>query len=125
MFKKFITIMMVVMVIGMVIGGVITTSASHASEDNEPDIVGIEYIETIIELEERWENDEIEIDYSVESVYIDGYWMVVMEGESDEYDGYMALGIYDHTPSDKEIDILWANRMLEDELYDLMEEYGF
>ena len=37
----------------------------------------------------------------------------------------MACGIYDHTPTEEEFDILWANRMLEDEMNELMEEYGF
>lgn len=121
MFKK-VNIVTVVMV--MAICGTIGVSALCMSEDGRPGIVGVEHIDTILEIEERWNTDDRDVDYEITMTQVEGYWIVLMEGFADAYYGYSALGIYDHVPTGKEIDILWANRMLDDELYDLMDTYG-
>ena len=122
MFKKFITMMMVMI---MVIGSTITANAVCASEDDRPNIIGIEHIEGFIDACERLDEDGYELEYDITMVRVEGYWFVELEGWADEYYDYCAVGIYDHVPSEEEIDILWANRMLEDELCDLMDKYGF
>lgn len=121
MFKKVI-VSMVVMV--MAICGTISVHALCMSEEGRPGIVGAEHIKTIIEIDERWEADDRDVDYEITMTQVEGYWIVMMEGFADAYYGYSALGIYDHMPSEDEVNILWANRMLEDELYDLMDEYN-
>lgn len=121
MFKKVIVVMVVMI---MAIGGAVGVNALCMSEEGRPGIVGAEHIDTILEIEERWNEDDRDVDYDITMTQAEGYWIVLMEGFADEYYGYSAMGIYDHFPAEEEINILWANRMLEDELYDLMDEYG-
>lgn len=118
--KKLVTIM--VIMISMIIGAV-SVNAVCLTEDSRPGIIGTEYIETVRELNELVENDEIEIPYQIEMAHVDGYWAVLLEGQC-QYEGYEALGLYDHMPNEEDIEILWANRMTEDELRDLCEQYG-
>ena len=122
MFKKIITMMMVMV---MVISSAAAANAMCVSEEGRPGIVGMEHIEAIIDIDTRYNNDEIEIDYRIEMAHAEGYWVVVLTGEADEYYGYSALGFYDHMPNEEEIDVLWANRMLGEEFEGLLDEYGF
>ena len=119
-------IIAMIMVMCMIIGaGIVSANALCTSENDRPDIVGMEHFDAIMELNERHENDEFEILYNIEMVHVEGYWLVSLEGEAEMYDDYCAFGMYDHMPTEEEIDVLWANRMLEDEMIDLMEQYGF
>ena len=121
--KKIITM---IMVMCMVIGTcAMSVDALCTAEDNRPDIVGMEHFEAIKELNDRYNENDMEIAYTIEMVHVEGYWCVVLTGEADEYYDYRAYGMYDHMPNEEEIDILWANRMLEDEMNDLFERYGF
>lgn len=121
MFKKIISTMLALMV---VIGGAVNVSAVCASEEDRPaGIIGTEHNEAIKELGESWDNDELEIPYSIEMVHAGDYWVVALTGETVE--GYQAAGFYDHYPTEEEIEILWANRVSDDELNDLFEYYGF
>lgn len=122
MFKK---IVVIAMVLVMFAGFAVNAHAECASEDGRPDIVGLEHIEDILKLKESYENDEdVGYKYYIEMINIDGYWMVFLEGE-DAYSGYCAFGIYDHAPTEGDFEILWANRMTEDEINNRMEEIGF
>ena len=122
MFKRIITMIMVMVMIGAF---AMSASAVCLSEDGRPGIVGMEYLDDIMYLNELYVNEDLEVDYRVEMVPVENYWMVVLEGEADEYVGLMAMGIYDHMPTEDEIDVLWANRMTEDEFNNLMEQYGY
>lgn len=102
-----------------------SVDALCTSEANRPDIVGMEHFEAIKALNDRYNDEDIEVPYTIEMVHVEGYWCVVIEGEADEFSDYVAYGMYDHMPTEEEIDILWANRMLEDEMADLLERYGF
>jgi hypothetical protein len=88
-------------------------------------IIGTEYVEIIKDLDERWDNDEIEIEYMIEMTQVEGYWVVHMWGYCDRTEDQEAFGMYDHMPSEEEINELWENRVPEDTLYDLMKEYCF
>lgn len=118
--KKLVTIM--VMMITMIIGAV-SVNAVCLTEDSRPGIVGTEYIEIIKEIDELVNDHEIEIPYQIEMAHAEGYWAVYLEGQH-QYEDYEALGLYDHMPNEEDIEILWANRMTEDELRDLCEQYG-
>lgn len=118
--KKLVTIM--VMMITMIIGAA-SVNAVCLTEDSRPGIIGTEYIETVNEINELVNNHEIELPYQIEMAHADGYWAVYLDGQY-QYEGYDALGFYDHMPNEEDIEILWANRMTEDELRDLCEQYG-
>ena len=120
--KKIITM---IMVMCMVIGTcALSVDALCTTENSRPDIVGMEHFEAIMDLNERHINGEVEVPYNIEMVHVEGYWCVAIEGNGD-FSDYCAYGMYDHMPNEEEIDILWANRMLEDEMIDLMDKYGF
>lgn len=122
MFKRIITmILVVVMCMGVFAG---CASAGCKSEEGRPGIVGVEYLDKVMEIDERYDNGDVVFDYTVRMAQAEDYWIVYLEGEADEYYGYVAVGIYDHVPDEKEIDILWANRMLEDEIVNILEQYG-
>lgn len=117
------TIISVMLVLVIVIGCAANASAICNSEDYRPAIIGMEHQNAIMKLYEAWWNGEIEIPYNVEMTQVGGYWVVRLI--EDVYEDYVAYGIYDHCPTEEEFEILWANRMLEDEMYDLLEELGF
>lgn len=121
MFKKMFTMIMVMaMMVGIV---AVPANAVVLSEEGRADFVGMEYFEAVYELNKRHENGEFEIDYELQMVHVEDYWVVNLEGEADAYWGYSAMGIYDHMPTEEEIDILWANRMTDDEFIELFEKY--
>lgn len=122
MFKRMFTM---IMVMAMIIGTfAVSAGAVCLSNDGRPDIIGLEHLDIVMEIDERLNNDEIELDYMIEMCQVEGYWCVYLTGEADAYYDYEAFGMYNHMPTEEEIDILWANRMLSDELYDLMDKYG-
>lgn len=86
-------------------------------------IIGGEYVDAIIELDERWDNDEIELEYMIEMVHVEDYWMVYLRGYSEVTEDYAAMGIYTHMPTEDDINELWRNRVLTSELNTLMNEY--
>lgn len=122
MFKRIITMIMVMAMIGAF---AMSASAVCMSENGRPGVIGMEYLDDILYLNDLYLNEEIEIGYTIEMVHVEDYWMVLLEGDADEYEGLSAMGIYDHMPTEDEIDILWANRMTDDEFNDLMEQYGY
>ena len=122
MFKRMFT--MIVVVVMTMSSFALTANAACQPEITQPDFIGMEHLDAVMELDERWRNDEIEPDYHVEMSTMGGYWVVYMYGEAEAYDGYYAMGLYDHTPTDEEMDVLWASRMLEEDFDELLEKYG-
>lgn len=122
MFKRIITM---IMVMAMIIGAfALPAGAVCQSEEGRPDIIGMEHWDAVTEIVTRMEDEDREIDYSIEMEHIDGYWAVVLDGYADEYWGYTAYGIYDHYPTEEELNIQWANRMTDEEYDNLCEKYG-
>lgn len=99
--------------------------ALHSYESSQPSIIGTEHIDKVIDPETRWSGGDNGIVYSIEMIEVNGYWVVYLKGESDEFYGYAAYGIYENMPSEEEIDILWTHRMPKDDLVLLMDEYGY
>lgn len=120
MFKKIISAMLALVV---VIGGAVSVSAACASEDGRPGIIGLEHLEAIKKVDELHENNEIEIPYVVTMGHADRYWVVTLEGVDAV--GYSAVGLYDHYPTEEELNILWANRLTDDEIDSLLEGIDF
>lgn len=115
MFKKIIAFAIAMMVITT---GAVNANALCGSEDDRPGIIGAEYADIIAEIDER-----VDVAYEICMGRAEGYWVVLIEGQND-YSDYIALGMYDHMPNAEEIEILWANRMLEDEMEVLIDQLG-
>ena len=114
-----------IMVMAMIIGTLaLPAGAVCQSEEGRPDIIGMEHWDIIVEMEERYENENRDPDYDITMVHVEGYWIVTMDGWADEYYEYTAYGIYDHYPTEEELNIQWANRMTDDEYENLCEKYG-
>ena len=118
MFKRMITLIIAVMAISL---NAINANAMCLSEDGRPDIIGMEHFDKIDEICAR---EEFEIEYEINMYCVEDYWVVSITGKADGLEDYMAFGMYDHIPNEEEINTLWANRMLEDELYELAEQYA-
>ena len=118
MFKRMITLIIAVMAIGSI---AINANAMCLSEDGRPDIIGMEHFDKIDEICAR---EEFEIEYEINMYRAEDYWAVSITGKADGLEDYIAFGMYDHIPNEEEINTLWANRMLEDELYELAEQYA-
>lgn len=121
MFKKIIAVLLVTLVVA---GGAVNASAVCQNENERPEIIGTELIDDFMKINALYESGVVEITYKVEMTCADGHWIVILTGDG-EHEGYTAVGLYDHFPSKEEMDILWANRMLNDEIDVLMEKYGF
>lgn len=120
MLKKIIVTTLVVIV--MVSALVIPANALTMTEDDRP--VGIIGIDLLMKYYEEYSNSEKEEpvpDYEIRMAKADGLWAVVLEGEED-FEGYMACGCYDHYPTEEEINVLWANRLTEDEVTEMLDE---
>lgn len=120
MLKKIIVTTLVVIV--MVSALVIPANALTMTEDDRP--VGIIGIDLLMKYYEEYGNSEKEApvpDYEIRMGKTVGLWVVVLEGEED-FEGYMACGCYYHYPTEEEIDILWANRLTEDEVIEMLVE---
>ena len=124
MFKK-----MIIMVMAMIVAMSTVACKSSDAVSNAPEvipgIVGVEHIEAAVELDNRMDNGEFEYDYTINMAYAEGLWIVYIEGYADAYWGQDAAGIYDHFPTNDEIDYLWSMRIDYDVLSDTMEELGF
>lgn len=121
MFKRmFIMIMVMAMIFGIF---ALPANAVVQSESGRPDIIGMEHYDEIIALQELYEEEGREYDYDITMIHVEEYWIVTLDGWADEYYGYGAYGIYDHYPTEEEIDILWANRMTDEEFDNLIEKY--
>ena len=123
MFKRMFTM---IMVMAMIISTfALSAGAVCVSEEGRPDIIGMEYYNTVNEISELYEKESRDPDYSITMTHVEGYWVVTLDGWADEYRDYTAYGIYDHYPTKEEIDIQWTNRMTDDEYDNLMtEKYG-
>lgn len=67
------------------------------------------------------EKEEPVPDYEIRMANADGLWAVVLEGKAD-FEDYMAVGCYDHYPSEEEINVLLANRFTSDEVTEMIDE---
>lgn len=122
MFKRMFTM---IMVMAMIIGALaLPASAVCQSEDERPDIIGMEHFDAIDKIMTLYEEEDRDYDYDITMIHVEDYWVVVLEGYADEYYDYSAYGLYDHMPTEEEIDILWANRLTDEEYDNLCEKYG-
>ena len=121
MFKKMIIMVMVVIV---AMSTVACTSVDAVSNTPEtvPGFVGYEHVDRFIDADNRYNNGEDVYDYVITMVEIDDFWYVHLEGITDAYWDQAAVGIYDHAPTEEEIDFLWTNRIDYDVLNDKLEE---
>lgn len=121
MLKKIIVTTLVVIV--MVSTLVIPANALTMTEDDRP--VGIIGIDLMMKYYEEYgdnsEKEEPVADYEITMAHADGLWVVALEGKAD-FEDYMAVGCYDHYPSEEEIDVLWANRLTSDEVTEMIDE---
>lgn len=120
MLKKIIVTTLVVIV--MVSTLVIPANALTMTEDDRP--VGIIGIDLMMKYYEEYgdsEKEEPVPDYEIRMATADSLWTVVLEGKAD-FEDYMAVGCYDHYPSEEEINVLWANRLTSDEVYEMIDE---
>ena len=120
MLKKIIVTTLVVIV--MVSALVIPANALTMAEDDRP--VGIIGIDLMKKYYEEYGNSEKEApvpNYEIRMANIDDLWVVVLKGEED-FEGYMAVGCYNHYPSEEEINVLWINRLTEDEITEMIDE---
>ena len=122
MFKKIISAMLVLVIMATAVA---SASALCSSENGRPEIVGLEHLESVKKLDSLWREGEVEIPYTIKMSQCEGYWVVIMESEDYDEICYEAIGMYDHYPTGEEIDILWANRMTEDEMDEFKEALGF
>lgn len=122
MFKKMIIVIMA-MVMAMSMIACTGADAAEVTPETMPGIIGLEYLEMFIDLNERYNNGEFEDDYVITMTEVDGYWYVGLEGESDAYWNQGAMGIYDHMPNEDEIKTLWNNRVDCDVISDTIEEF--
>ncbi len=121
MLKKIIVTTLVVIV--MVSTLVIPANALTMTEDDRP--VGIIGIDLLMKYYEEYgdnsEKEEPVPDYEIRMANVNDLWTVVLEGKAD-FEDYMAVGCYDHYPSEEEINVLWANRLTSDEVYEMIDE---
>lgn len=121
MLKKIIVTTLVIIV--MVSTLVIPANALTMTEDDRP--VGIIGIDLMMKYYEEYgdnsEKEEPVADYEITMAHADGLWAVVLEGKAD-FEDYMAVGCYDHYPSEEEINVLWANRLTSDEVTGMIDE---
>lgn len=121
MFKKMIIMVMVAIV---ALSAVACTSVDAASITPEtvPGIVGYEHIDRFVDTLTRFNSGEDVYDYTVEMLECDGFWYVGLAGETEAYRDQAAVGIYDHAPTEEEINFLWTNRVSQDVLMNAFEE---
>lgn len=122
MFKKMIIVVMA-MVVAMSSIACTSVNAAGITPETIPGIVGVEHIESVMESVNRYYDEGIDPDYTVEMFNIEGYWVVYLEGEADAYWNQAAAGFYDHMPTEEEIDFLWTNRVDYDVIDEAMEEF--
>ena len=122
MFKKMIVMVMVV-IVALSTVACMSVDAVESTPETVPGIVGYEHIDRFIDAANRDANGEEVYDYTIEMIRCDdGFWYVSLTGETDAYWDQVAIGLYDHAPTEEEIDYLWSVRVNEDMLYDKLEE---
>ena len=119
--KKVIVIMLVMII---TVCCTACTTAAEVKEFNCPGLIGLNYLDDVKALNDRYVTGEIEPEYTVTMGQIEDYWVVYLEGEVDD-ELYVAGGFYDHMPSKEEFDILWNNKVPEKQFSSLMEGLGF
>lgn len=123
MLKKIIVITLVVIIMVSLLA--IPANAMTMSEDNRPvGAIGLDMLTKYAEAYNECEDDSCDPDYKVTMGKVDAVWVVYLEGYTEAFEGYEAIGCYDHYPSEKEMNILWANRITEDELNCILDEIG-
>lgn len=121
--KKVITIIMLL----VVMFSCVACSEKQAAEPNTmvlPGIVGTEHLDKLKELDKLYDSGEFDYGFVVELRQFEGYWLVYVYGPAGEKT-MSAFGVYDHMPSQEEIDILWSERVPEEQLINLMNGLGF
>ena len=121
MFKKMI-IMVMVVIVAMSAVACTSVNAVGNTPETVPGIVGYEHVDHFIDADNRYNNGEDVYDYLITMAEVDGFWLVQLEGDTDAYWDQSAIGMYDHMPTEEEIDFLWANRIDCDVLSDMIEK---
>lgn len=119
--KKIIAIMLMVII---AVCCVACTPATKAAEITVPGVIGLNHLDTVKDLNDRYATGEINLEYEIRMGQLEGYWTVYLEGEVAG-ETYAAGGFYDHVPSMEEIDILWTVRIPCDQFESLIEGLGF
>lgn len=109
--KKIVSMMLVLVMLCTFVG----CGEANLPDPNEPGIVGREYVEEIMSIKEATK-------YEVAMEEAQGYWVVTVIGKNAHH-GWANCGMYDHYPSEKEIDILWERRISIDDLYNEIAMY--
>lgn len=123
MLKKIIVTTLVVIIMVSLLA--IPANAMTMSEDNRPvGVIGLDLLTKYAEAYNECEDDSCDPDCKVTMGKVDTVWVVYLEGYTEAFEGYEAIGCYDHYPSEKEMNILWANRITEDELNYILDEIG-
>ena len=114
----------VIMMVFTVICGSFTSEAATTTK-TQPSIIGMEHVDDLLELDKACKNGEVEIEYVVTMAQVgDTYWMVILE-DQDEKEDKGSIGFYNHIPTEKELNILWENRMSSEELEEQLNKFGF
>lgn len=112
---------MFIMVI-MMVSLSVNAFAECNCENDKSKIVGSDIpnlVEKIVSVSEAIDNDEI--NYMIEMLHHDGLWFVELSSMNSEDE--LAVGIYEHMPTEKELDELWENnRMTKDEMMNEMDK---
>lgn len=118
MLKKIIaTTLVVIVMVGML---VIPANAITMREDDRP--IGVIGLDLMIKYYEKYRDSEEEPigEYEITMATVDDMWVVGIEGK-DAFEGYYAVGCYDHYPTEEDMNILWVNRVTESELDEILD----
>ena len=120
MLKKIIVTTLVVIVMVSMLA--IPANAIAMSESDRPiEVIGMDLLK---KLYLEYGDEDTPFDYTITMVQIDGAWLVMMEGETEAFEDYGAVGCYDHYPTEAEINVLWANRLITTELDEIIDAIG-
>lgn len=119
--KKIIAIMLVIMI---AVCCAACAPNTEASEINCPGLIGLNYLNDVKDLNDRYEAGVVKTEYKITMGQIEDYWIVYLDGEVNG-DAYAAGGFYKHMPSKEELDILWTNKVPERQFSSLLEGLGF
>lgn len=120
MLKKIIVTTLVVIVMVSMLA--IPANAIAMSESDRP--TGVIGIELLKKLQFEHEDEGIPFDYTITMYHVDDAWIVMMKGETEAFEDYGAVGCYDHYPTEAEINVLWANRLITTELDEIIDAIG-
>jgi len=117
-----VTTLMVIIMVSLL---AIPANAMSMYEDNRPvGVIGLDLLTKYVEKYNECEDDSYDPDYKVTMGKVDTVWVVYLEGYTEAFEGYEAVACYDHYPSEKEMNILWANRVTDDEFNNILDEIG-